>query len=232
MKTLLFVAIGGVLWSAFGACFASDGSGVSLTNLPAEIKLPSLPITVYLTDDDKSVIVNGAGEAKVSTSALLTALQQPESRPAEQDAEGNWGLAVKGFQLSIRFDTKTFTNGETVLSKVLIRNISDRDLSFPLVRVATVQHYNGLAANFEFAINGPDGKAVKGKPREYNPLPKQWRIAKGTQRRLEIPLSEEFNFQRPGLYKVRVRTLLSNPGADAEHRFVEVRSGEAVIEVQ
>ena len=53
-----------------------------------------------------------------------------DSRPTEDDPEGNWGQISEGFQLSIRFSKDTFTNGEPVIASILLRNVSDRPITY------------------------------------------------------------------------------------------------------
>lgn len=48
-----------------------------------------------------------------------------ECLPADQFPEGNWGVATNGIQLSLRVDKTDYTNGETVLATILIRNVSN-----------------------------------------------------------------------------------------------------------
>ena len=52
----------------------------------------------------------------------------PKCRPAEDDPEGHWGAPSEGYQLSIRLEKETFTNGEPITASVLLRNVSDRPL--------------------------------------------------------------------------------------------------------
>ena len=54
-----------------------------------------------------------------------------DSRPAEKDPEGNWGAVAEGFQLSLRFEKESYTNGEPVTACVILRNVSDRPLVYP-----------------------------------------------------------------------------------------------------
>lgn len=58
------------------------------------------------------------------------AKQAKDARPAEDDPEGNWGQISEGFQLSIRLSKNTFTNGEPVSASILLRNVSDKPLTY------------------------------------------------------------------------------------------------------
>lgn len=48
-----------------------------------------------------------------------------ESLPASEFTEGNWGIVGHSFQLSLRFEKLTFTNGEPVKAILLLRNVGD-----------------------------------------------------------------------------------------------------------
>jgi hypothetical protein len=58
------------------------------------------------------------------------AIHANESRPAKDDPEGNWGKVSDGFQLSVRMAKNTFTNGEPVIALILLRNVSDKPLTY------------------------------------------------------------------------------------------------------
>ncbi len=47
----------------------------------------------------------------------------PESLAAEQDTNGNWGLAMDGMQLSVRFRKVKFIQGELVPAYIILRNV-------------------------------------------------------------------------------------------------------------
>ena len=59
--------------------------------------------------------------------ALVGVAQSPPQPNAPPE---HWGSPTEGFQLSIRLERASFTNGEPVLACVTLRNISDRVLSF------------------------------------------------------------------------------------------------------
>ncbi|HTL55712.1 MAG TPA: hypothetical protein VL361_08530 [Candidatus Limnocylindrales bacterium] len=66
-----------------------------------------------------------------SQEQIQKAQREQESRPADTDPDGNWGSVVEGFQLSLRFEKETYTNGEPLNAWVLLRNVSDRPLIYP-----------------------------------------------------------------------------------------------------
>ena len=70
---------------------------------------------------------------------IETATNSPESQPADKDPEGHWGQATNGFQLSLRFEKETFTNGEPIMAITLMRNITSQPQNYfqPVSIVAT-----------------------------------------------------------------------------------------------
>ena len=61
---------------------------------------------------------------------LEEAKKAQESLPVKDFPEGNWGIIQDGFQLSLRFEKQTFTNGEPIPATLLLRNITNQDLEF------------------------------------------------------------------------------------------------------
>jgi hypothetical protein len=47
------------------------------------------------------------------------------SLPAEKCPEGNWGAPQAGFQLSLQINKSTFTNGESIVAQLLLRNVTN-----------------------------------------------------------------------------------------------------------
>lgn len=195
------------------------------TNVPASVNIPTPPITLYLTDNERTGFHSGGpGRIEIGTGAFLEAAQSSESWPAEQDPEGHWGTAVKGYQVSLRFAQTVFTNGQEINATVLLRNVSDKTLGFPLIRNVSIPSYGGIAENFEFVVIGPDGKQLEGMERK--PVsPHYLQIWQGTQKKFSLSLTNEFKFEIIGKYRIQAKTL-----ADGSGRLL-VTSGEAVIEV-
>src|SRR5437867_456520 len=61
---------------------------------------------------------------------LEEAKKSKESLPAEAFPEGNWGSPKKGFQLSLRFDKPTYTNGENITAIILLRNVTNTTVAY------------------------------------------------------------------------------------------------------
>jgi hypothetical protein len=64
-------------------------------------------------------------KTNISEAQIERATHAKESRPVEHDPEGNWGPVLEGFQLSIRLEKASFTNGEPVIARMLLRNVTN-----------------------------------------------------------------------------------------------------------
>jgi hypothetical protein len=81
----------------------------------------------YVTDEGKGSNPSDA----LSPEQIEKAKHAKDSRPAEDDPEGHWGPVSEGFRLSLRFEKDCFTNGEPVTACVILRNVSDKSLTYP-----------------------------------------------------------------------------------------------------
>src|SRR5208282_4622230 len=84
---------------------------------------------LYLTDDGKSFdgwSLHPEKNPKLVQAAKMT----KESLPAEVFPEGHWGTVQDGFQLSLRFNKQTYTNGEPIIAALLLRNVTNRILRY------------------------------------------------------------------------------------------------------
>jgi hypothetical protein len=118
------------------------------------------------------------------------------SRPADEDPAGNWGPATQGFRLSIRLEKQTFTNGEPIVAFVLLRNVSDQHLRFPVFSERDTQ---GM-----LVLRSPDGQvSQRGQQpgasfRERASAARRGRILDwpspvGTQRKFILDIARTFN---------------------------------------
>lgn len=99
----------------------------SVTNL--------IPANLFLTDDDKLFWYNSSKQRFIHVKDIATAEQSPDSRPAENDPEGNWGAPTGGLQLSLRLDKQIFTNGEQIVAAMLLRNVTNVPVKFNRIHV-------------------------------------------------------------------------------------------------
>ena len=58
----------------------------------------------------------------------------PETLPAAQDTNGNWGEAIDGMQLSTRFRHREFLVGEPIMAVVMLRNLSSQPRAIKLTQ--------------------------------------------------------------------------------------------------
>lgn len=213
----------------FFPCRLVLGETGSLTNIPPSIKIPSPPVTFYLTDDGNNIFGGGPGKVELRTADLIQMFQASETWAAEQDPEGNWSSVVGGFQISIRFLQSNFTNKQDIVAKVLVRNVSNQALGFPAIRDAGLPSYGALGNNFEFEIIAPDGKQLSGRKRTDSMLPKQLLVQKGTQKKLLFRLAGEFAFELPGEYRIKAKTLVHPLGE--RFKMVTLETQEATLKL-
>jgi hypothetical protein len=157
----------------------------------------------YVTD----VRLKNFGSFVPTPDQIESARHSKESRPAEHDREGNWGEVTDGFQLSIRLEKKLFTNGEPILASILLRNTSDKVLTY----------YDDTTKNAVFQIFArKGGQKFYGK---YEIKPgmtfleqlnhvnrgSQWAAVAGpgTQRKFVVELTNLFDFSTNGEYEVQ-----------------------------
>jgi hypothetical protein len=109
--TLAFIGL------SFAQCFA-----MPTTN--------SIPRDLFLTDNGFLFWQRPSGQMVVNVKDIQEAQKNPESRPAGEYPQGNWGDSTNGFQLSLRFQNQVFTNGEPVLATTLMRNVTNIALTY------------------------------------------------------------------------------------------------------
>lgn len=90
----------------------------------------SIPSNLFLTDNGFLFWYGPSGEKVVHIKDIWDAEKNPESRPAAQFPEGNWGKPSNGFQLSLRFENKVYTNGEPMMATTLMRNVTNTQLTY------------------------------------------------------------------------------------------------------
>jgi len=89
-----------------------------------------------------------------SEEQIENAKHAKESRPAEQDPEGNWGPVAEGFQFSLRFEKDAYTNGEPISACVILRNVSDRVLKYPYEYTADEREISFVLSRGEDRVYG------------------------------------------------------------------------------
>jgi hypothetical protein len=184
---------------------------------------------VYVTDD-RTVYHH---ETNLLTEARLrAALAAKDSRPAEADPEGNWGAAVEGFQLSIRLDKATYTNGEPIAARVILRNVSGGDLKYRITY--------GLERDFVYSVKrGEEELLSREQAAATNFLGKLRMVKAGssgiytspawTQRACSNILSDSFELNARGDYTVIARREIPTQDAKALR---EVVSGTAHFRIE
>jgi hypothetical protein len=190
--------------------------------------------TFFVTDD--GYLSSSSPEIK---SAIYEASKtNQESMPACDFTEGNWGPVYGGFQLSLRFQKQTFTNGEPITAILLIRNVTNSSMYL---------HFDLFPVGY---MDGPIGFRVLNDIGE--PIPQHqynagvWSggarcLATGTQAKFQESLDQRFDLSN-GTYSVQaIRKALYLPSPNFENdqpvfqwslqKEVEVKSAEVTIKI-
>jgi hypothetical protein len=148
-----------------------------------------------------------------------------ESRPADDDPEGNWSEVVNGFQLSLRFETEVMRQGSPVSANILLRNISDtpREFVFPSGKGF------GLC-QFIITRDGSDPLVRIDEQRLFSI--KALSLHPKTQWKWSARLNDMFKMDAPGSYRVTGVTAVGEPPVEIRTRtvFIQIAATNSTIE--
>jgi hypothetical protein len=182
----------------------------------------------YLTDD----FVTHYGDSLPFTPEQVEAARHAkECRPAEQDPEGHWGEATEGFQLSIRLQKESFTNGEPVTACVILRNVSGKLRRYftayvddPMLKIVVLRGRELVRRNDE---PRPGQTSNKLKPIFAGSM---WSFQSppGTQRKFPVELNKVFDLTTNGEYEVYAMRTIPSLDKTSEKQVV---SGKATFRI-
>jgi hypothetical protein len=150
----------------------------------------------------------------------------PESRPAVDDPEGNWGFVSHGFQLSLRFAKQEFTNGEPVVANIILRNVTEQELWYSASFGPELDYPAG-----SLLATGPDYRLAKRRVQDTPPISfsaRHFRLLPGTQRKYQCPAQERFDLAQTGIYAFTAKAMVPRQAGGG---FDEVLTGNAVIRI-
>lgn len=181
---------------------------------------------LYITDEGKGSVP----EAPFSLEQIDKAKHAKDSRPAEDDPEGHWGTATEGFQLSLRFEKDSFTNGEPVVARVILRNVSDRSLTYPCENSPDETETSFVLLMGQARLYGRyDVRPGGGRPKAVHTGHGWTRLSPpGTQRKVFVNLSVIFDLTTNGQYVVYAKRAIRNLFSSQE---VDVTSGKATFRI-
>jgi hypothetical protein len=156
-----------------------------------------------------------------------------DSRPADEDPEGHWGPVAEGFQLSLRLEKESFTNGEPVTARLLLRNVSTNELRYPVAfgnkdietTLILMRGEERVRPREELESGAPFNEQLK---RVFRGTESFWPSRPGTQRRFLFDLGKLFDLSGNGEYTVRAKRKIPKTGQDAVE---EVTSGTAAFRI-
>jgi len=152
-----------------------------------------------------------------------------ESLPAKDFPEGNWGAVQDGFQLSLRFEKQSFTNDEPIVATVLLRNVTNSDVSLNYSQLPvgysdgpiSFQIISGAGSNMpqhKYEVDGVINGALPG-------------LFHGTQAKFSEHVDKRFDLTN-GAYSIRAVTSGWVGLGTPSRKEVEVKSAEVKIDIQ
>jgi hypothetical protein len=191
---------------------------------------------IYVTDNGALPMDFSGGKMKIKSAAFEKAKDSRESLPAKDFPEGNWGDVAGGFQLSLRFEKTTFTNGEAIIATLLMRNVTNDDayLSFSTFPVGYGDGPIGFKVVSAAGVELMQHQFVGGAGGAYY----QWLLT-GTQTKYVEHLDSRFDLTN-GEYTIQaVKKAQYGPPPTqvATHKFIfhdsdaEVKSAEVKIKI-
>jgi hypothetical protein len=180
----------------------------------------------YITDEGKGSVP----KTPFSQEQIEKARHAKDSRPAEDDPEGHWGTVTEGFQLSLRFEKDSFTNGEPVVARVILRNVSDRSLTYPCEYSPDETETSFVLLTGHERLYGIyDVRPGGGRPKALHTGHGWTRLSPpGTQRRVFVNLSHIFDLTTNGQYVVYAKRAIRNLFSSQE---VDVTSGKSTFRI-
>lgn len=183
----------------------------------------------YLTDESET---HYGDTLSFSPEQIEKAKHATESRPAEQDPEGHWGPATEGFQLSIRLQKESFTNGEPVTACIILRNVSGRLLRYFNASINDPMSKVVLMRGQE-RVPGKDEPKPGATPREilkaaHRGSMSSFQSPPGTQRKFLVELDKMFDLSTNGEYVVQAMRTIPSLDTKSEEK---VASGKATFRI-
>jgi hypothetical protein len=183
----------------------------------------------YITDERKTSYEDTA----FSPEQIERAKHAKESRPAEQDLEGHWGPVTEGFQISIRLEKESFTNGGPVVACLILRNVSDRQLRYSESYYGPERDWGLVLMRDQERVYGKDepkpgasfAEKLKGMRQGSSG---SWPIEAGTQRKFSLDLSKIFGLATNGEYVVQAMRTIPSLDRTSEK---EVASGKVAFRI-
>ncbi len=157
---------------------------------------------MYFNDQKKGFVPDPAKVEEMS--------RRPECRPAEADPEGNWGVPLDGFQISVRLPKNTFEPDETIIVEMVVRNVTNRDLTYTVLvpdKYLKIEVRRGdkfVVSKREAQGNDSFAKRLTSVVKDAIP----GLLFAGTQHVFSFRLNDFYDLSDPGEYAVRVGRLV------------------------
>ena len=170
--------------------------------------------TCFITDDGHLYQDATNGQRFIPQDKIDEAKKADDSRPAEQDLEGNWGKPQFGCQVSLRFAKTNFSTNQPIAAKLIIRDVSETNITFSFrpPPVASCLTVFGPEGNSLDRIEAPNPRTEREAEILYMHVQgvSLW-LGPGVQRIFELDLRNHFDFAAPGRYTVSARPGVLDP---------------------
>jgi len=145
----------------------------------------------------------------------------PETLPASQAPDGNWGELVDGLQLSLRFRHREYLLKEPVMAVVILRNLgaSSRE-------IILCQDEYEYAYILHQGTNTVITKYPLIRPRLDTPIP--YKMESNAETLQIIDLNGHCDLKEPGKYSIEIQRLIR---AFDGHGMTNINSGTATFEI-
>lgn len=185
--------------------------------------------TYFITENDGIFYVETNGTRVIDPAQIDQAKKAKDSRPAEQDPEGNWGAISNGMQASIRFDTNSFVTNDHITATVIVRNVGKewRMFTIPVGLASCISVLNPEQKRLE-RKDWKDPKSNIGQLQRSSHGPNAISVDPGMQRKLNIDLQLFYDFSRAGEYCISVK-MKTYPERSDDFKWVQ--SGDTVVAI-
>jgi hypothetical protein len=183
----------------------------------------------YITDES---LLGREKPGHFSAEQIEAAKHAKDSRPAQDDPEGNWGAVSEGFQLSLRLEKNSFTNGEPIKVLVILRNVSDKSLEFLISTYGDPQIAFTLMKGQDVLKRLDDATGTNfldsvRKIRTESLITSE--CLPGTQRKFTFDLNPIYDLSAPGNYEIQANKTIAKL---KERARAELISGKAEFQIK
>ena len=176
---------------------------------------------VYPIDDGMLVAQNAKGEIKLNRMKFEAAKKMKECLPASENPEGNWGVITGGFQLSLTFETNTFSAGSSVKATIILRNVTNSILRYSAVGIL------GRTSPVSVVVTDKSGKPLTPKLEDIAVISlREVKLFPGTEQKFHERIDNLYSLPTNGLINAYAELKIGRPDNLA------IQSAKVLIAIQ